>query len=213
MKAFRVILLLILGLCLMVQTSWATNAYVTDSFKITLRRGPSIENKIITFLVSGQPVEVLESQDDWSHVRVLEHERGEMEGWVMSRFLITRLPWETEANSLRQGNTRLKEKLAHIDKEWKQLKENTKALHELEKKYKALTEEAADYLKVKAAYEGTLATLEATQEKVQTLSKENDRLETSQRNRWFAMGALVLLFGLLIGFIMGRQHKRRSSLY
>ena len=51
-----------LGL-LLAQTSWAGKAYVTDSFRISLRRGPTIENKILRFVSSGLPVEVLESQE------------------------------------------------------------------------------------------------------------------------------------------------------
>ena len=47
-------------------------AYVTDFQKITLRTGPSLENKIIAFLVSGQSLEVIETQDKWSLVKIVE---------------------------------------------------------------------------------------------------------------------------------------------
>jgi len=44
---------------------------VTDSFKVTLRTGPSSENKIIAMPSSGQPVKVLDSRGNWSHLRLL----------------------------------------------------------------------------------------------------------------------------------------------
>lgn len=191
MRRFLFIIPIMLGLCLVDQTSWATKAYVTDSFRISLRRGPSIESKIIKFLPSGLPVEILVSEEGWSNVRLLKPEEGKMEGWILTRYLINRQPWEVQAHSLKQENAQLKEKLARIEKEWEE----------------ALKRKAADYLKLKAAYENT-------QETIQTFTRENETLMSSHRNRWFAMGALVLLCGLMIGLIIGRQQKKRqSSLY
>jgi len=191
MKRFRLIIPIALGLSLMAEASWAAKAYVTDSFRISLRRGPSIENKILKFLPSGLPVEVFESQEGWSRVRPLESGRGSIEGWVLSRYLIARLPWENQARSLKQENAHLKEKLACIEEEWQE----------------TLRRKAADYLELKKAYE-------IGQETVQRLTKENEGLRSSQRNKWFATGALVVLCGLMIGLVMGRhEKKRRSTIY
>lgn len=109
MKRIPFILAVILGLCFIGQSSWATNAYITDSLKVTLRTGPSTENKIIAVLSSGQPVEVLNSEDDWSYVRLLEGGTTEKKGWMLSRYLITRFPWELQAKLLKKENARLKE--------------------------------------------------------------------------------------------------------
>jgi len=116
MRRFQFIIPAILGICLMGQTSWAERAYVTDSFRISLRRGPSIENKILKFLPSGLPVEISESQDGWSRVQLSENGRTYMQGWVLSRYLVTRLPWKVQAESLKKENARLKEKLTRIKK-------------------------------------------------------------------------------------------------
>ncbi len=191
MKRFRLIIPIALGLSIIAQASWAAKAYVTDSFRISLRRGPSIENKILKFLPSGMPVEVLESREGWSRVQPLEPRQRSIKGWVLSRYLITRLPWETQARSLGQENIQLKEKLARIEEE----REGT------------LKRKVADYLELKAAHE-------IAQETVQTLTRENENLRSSQRNKWFAMGGLVLLCGLMIGLVIGgKEKKRRSNLY
>ena len=191
MKRFRLIIPIALGLSIIAQASWAAKAYVTDSFRISLRRGPSIENKILKFLPSGMPVEVLESQEGWSRVQPSESRQRSIKGWVLSRYLITRLPWETQARSLEQENIQLKEKLARIEEE----REVT------------LKRKVADYLELKAAHE-------IAQETVQTLTRENESLRSSQRNKWFAMGALVLLCGLMIGLVIGgKEKKRRSTIY
>jgi SH3 domain protein len=171
----------------MVQTSWANKAYVTDWFRISLRRGPSIENKILKFLPSGLPVEVLESQEGWNRVRLLEGDQGALEGWVLSRYLVTRLPWEKQARSLTKENTRLKEKIANIDTEWaEKVQQKLGSTAQLEENYKA-----------------TLKT-------VQMLTKENENLRSSRRKKWFLTGALVLVCGLIIGLVVG---KRKSSYY
>jgi len=65
-------LLVILGFLGITQQGWAAKAYVTDSFEITLRTGPSNENKIIAMLFSGRPLDVLSTQGEWSRVRVLD---------------------------------------------------------------------------------------------------------------------------------------------
>ena len=111
MNRVRFINSIIFGLCLMGSVSWAETYYVTDVFKTGFRTGPSLENKIHRFLTSGQPVEPLEFKEGWARVRVLGKDSGEVEGWVLNRYLITRLPWKTVAASLRAKNGVLKEKL------------------------------------------------------------------------------------------------------
>ncbi|MBW2143142.1 MAG: TIGR04211 family SH3 domain-containing protein [Deltaproteobacteria bacterium] len=222
MKIFRFVITITIGLCLMGQAAWgAENRYVTDSFKVTLRTGPSIQNKIVIMLRSAQPLEVMETKDDWSHVRVLNRE-NDIEGWVLSRYLITRRPWEQQAGSLGQENTQLKGKLARIEKEWREtggrereaakgLKEKSRSLDELQNKYEALKRGSANYLKFKTEFDATKKTLITSQKKVENLTRENDILRASQRHKWFGMGGLVLLCGLLIGLIMGRHQKKQKS--
>ncbi len=224
LKKLRFIIPMALWLCLIGEASWAFKAYVTDSIKVSIRTGPSIENKIINYLDSGQQVEILESKDDWSRIRVLEHRLGNMEGWVLSRYLITRKPWEIQAKSLKEENAQIIEKLALIEKEFgaktrqeqiltKELTENNETLDKLQNEYEALRHDSADYLKLKEEYENTRSVLESNQKKIKELTQENEILRVSQRNRWFATGALVLLCGLIIGVLVGRQQKRRKSLY
>jgi SH3 domain protein len=224
MKRLQIIVLIVLVLCVIGQSSWAAKAYVTDSFEITLRTGPSVQNKILTLIGSGEAVEVLESQEEWTHVRVLGGREDAIEGWVLSRYLETRLPWKTQAESLKKENARLKEKLAQGENKWsksmdveqklsKELGDKINALNRLKEKYESLKRGSAEYIKVKAAYDVTLSLLETAQGDVQGLTKENESLKSSQRNRWFAMGALVLLCGLMIGVVVGRQQRKRKSIY
>ena len=57
MKRKQIYLVAILGVMVACQAAAASKAHVTDSLRVTLRTGPSIKNKIVTMLSSGQPVE------------------------------------------------------------------------------------------------------------------------------------------------------------
>jgi SH3 domain protein len=213
-----------LCICLIPEGVWATGAYVTDSFTITLRSGPSIENKIIAMLSSGQLVEVLDSQGDWSQVSLLKNGQSSKEGWVLSRYLMTRQPWERQATSLTKENTQLKEKLTALEKEFREavrrekeleikLKETAKFLNKLKKEHESLKRGAAGYLKLKATNRATQSKLESTQKELEGLTEKYESLRSSQRHKWFATGAGVLLFGLIVGLVLGRQQKKRRSSY
>jgi SH3 domain protein len=224
MNRLRFILGLVFVLFMVTQSGWATTAYVADSFEITLRTGPSIENKIIAMPSSGQPLEVLDAEGDWTHVRMRKADGDSVEGWVLTRYLSTRLPWEVQAEALSTENISLREKLAYAEKELKEatageqdlaakLKESTEALTDVRAEYDSLKRRAADYLKLEAAYEANRSKLETGEADVQRLTEEIKQLRSSKRNRWFLTGALVLLSGLIIGLVIGRQQRRRRSSY
>ena len=224
MNRLRFIVGLVFLLFMVTQSSWATKAYVSDSFEITLRTGPSIENKVIAMPSSGQPLEILDAQGDWTQVRMHKADGDTVEGWVLTRYLSARLPWEVQAETLNAENASLKEKLAYAENGLKEaraieqdltrkLKENTKALEDVRAEYDSLRRRAADYLKLEAAYEANRSKLETAETDVHRLTEEIKQLRTSKRNRWFLTGALVLLSGLIIGLVIGRQQRRRRSSY
>lgn len=188
-RLWGVVILIIIGSGLMSHTSWAARAYVTDQFRISLRRGPSTENKILKFLPSGFPVDILETQEGWNLVQAMSDDQNSIKGWILSRYLITRLPWKDRVEPLLQENEILKEKLSALKRKWNS----------------ALKLETDKYSKLKALHNACL-------ENIKRLTKENERLRSSQTDRLFMLGALVLLCGLIIGLVAGRQKKRRLIL-
>ncbi len=225
MSRFLFVMVVMLVLSFSAPSSWAQRSYVTDSLRITLRTGPSVDNKIITMLPSGQVVEILETSGEWSRVQILENNEITQEGWVLSRFLMTRLPWEVRANELTEENSRLKEKLATVEKELDEttrlnrelagkLKNTGTALAKVEKDFSSLKQGAADYLALRTKHESVRSELETSRKNLRKLTRENEELRSSQRIKWFITGASVLVFGLIFGLIMGRkQRRRRSSIY
>ena len=121
-------------------------------------------------------------------------------------------------------NERIKDQLASIQSEQGEatqrgqqlageLKKTSQALKDLQSKYESLKQGASEYLNLKEEYDVTRTKLETIQKTAKTLTSENERLKSSQRNKWFATGAAVLLIGLFIGLILGKREKKRKSLY
>jgi SH3 domain protein len=221
MKRLLILLLLTGATFLSSQPCWAARAYVTDSFEITLRTGPSVENKIIAMLSSGQPVEVSESQGDWSLISLSD---GTKEGWVFSRYLITRLPWSLQAKFLKEDNTSLQSRLAQVESALNEaqrqrgeftseVEKKTRLLEQTQANYETLKHGAEGFLKLRKINEMNEAALKAARQELEKMRVEREQWRSSQMTQWFATGALVLLCGLLLGIMVGRQQKRRKSYY
>jgi len=224
MKTFRCLLLLFFSLSLAGTSSWAAGAYITDSFEVTIRTGPSTQNKIVSMPASGQAVKVIETQGDWSLVRLSTRDGESVEGWILNRYLITRMPWELQAAAAKEQNSALKEKLGRAEQERNELKSRetdlsgrlqttTAALEKLRGEYEALHKGAAEYITLKRDFEDARTALEENRSRLDALSRENKELKSSQQDKWILTGAAILLCGLIIGLVMGRSQKRRRSLY
>ena len=221
MKRLSMMVLVVSGFLALAQPGWAAKAYVTDSFEITLRTGPSNEHKIIAMLFSGRPLDVLDTRGEWSQIKVSDDGK---EGWVLSRYVITRLPWEVQAKKLQEDSVSLNAKLNRLQKDFAdesqhrqalaaELRQKTQELEGLNNEYLELKKGAEGYLRLKTIHEATEKELKAARSELGRVTEENEALRSSEQNKWFLSGALVLLCGLLIGGIAGRQQKKKRSLY
>ena len=103
--------------------------YISDSFTITLRAGPGVEYKILSFLSSGEAVEIISSDGDWTQVRPL-NPRYKNEGWVLSRFIMKRKPYKDIVKGLYKENSKLREKVSELKKQLDIKVSNEKELNE-----------------------------------------------------------------------------------
>jgi len=199
--------------------AWAETAYVTDSFQVTLRIGPGVEYKIIAMPYSGQAVEILELQEDWSHVRV----GAEQEGWMLTGHLLrNRLPWTLQVKALSRKNAELEEKVPRLEREYQSalsreksmvedLKKTREDLDQLRKEYEGLKKGASGYLQLEETYRDAKARLDQLEGEHEKPAPGTRDLASSRETRWFLTGALVLLCGLMIGVVVGQHQKRRKS--
>jgi len=196
----------------------AETMYVSDLAEITLRTGKGIDHKIIAMVKSGAQVEVLEPDDQWTKVRL----PGGKEGWLVSRFLTSKIPSSIALQELKQKHEAL---LALADSPYKEItklqEENQrlsselsfsdKALSELTESYEALKSKSAKLSKVQAGYQNSASQLTEQKQRADKLEAELSKLEMRHHIRWFLSGAAVLFVGFLMGFST-KQKRRRSSL-
>ena len=196
----------------------AKTMYVTDVLKVTLRTGPSIENKIIKLIESGQRVEVLKPGEQWSLVRLSDGK----EGWILNRYLISSETSNIRLERLESEHSDLKTKFKTIVEENSKLKtdnktlgsallDSEKALKQVRSDYESLKASSAEFLTLKSNFERASRQLSEQSKKADKLEKQVTKLEFSNYIKWFLAGSGVLIVGFIIGFSTKRQ-RRQSSL-
>jgi len=189
-----------------------TFVYITDQVDIPIRSEKSLGNTIIRLLPSGTKLSVLQiTENGWTEVKYQD-----TIGWISSRYLSNNMSAREE---LKQANTVINENQLLITKYETELKELNKQLLILNNKNKELviksskSEAEKNHIEqiyqdaLKLEYENEKLNQEQLQLKTELqLAQNNSQIErdTSQRN-WFIVGALVLFFGIVIGFIMPKK--------
>ena len=189
--------------------------YVSDILKLTLRTGPSIENKILAVIDSGQMMEIVEFGDEWSQVQLPNGK----EGWVLSRYLtpnetsnikLQRLETKhknlmVQAAELLEENNRLQAENKKLSTEFEA---NQEQLVKARTDYETLKAEASEFLTLKTRYESAASQLAEQTAKAEKLEEQLTKLERNTYIKWFLAGSGVLIVGFLIGYSSKRQRRR-----
>jgi SH3 domain protein len=197
----------------------AGSMYVTDILKVTLRTGPSIDNKIIKLIESGQKVEVVEPGQEWSLVRIFDGQ----EGWILNRYLIPNETNKLNLERLDAEHSNLKTKFKTIYEENSKLKtENKKlssafaatekALTQVRNDYESLKASSAEFLTLKSNFKKTSTKLSEQTKRADELEETVEKLTFSNYISWFLAGSGVLFVGFILGFSTKRQRRQSSFL-
>ncbi len=201
-KTYQCLLVLLFWLVLFAGTSFSEDMYVASVTEISLRTGPSVENKIIAMLKTGEKLEIVEYQKDWSQVRTA----GGKSGWVLSRYITQKKPEVLLLEELNGKHQGLLSKIAQLEEENKAMTVKIASMVEIEDKYKKLQQDSADFLKLDAKYNELVR-----QNQTQKIMIE--KLETNMESEpklWFLIGPGVFIVGLFFG--LSTRKKRKSSL-
>jgi SH3 domain protein len=197
----------------------AKSMYVTDVLKVTLRTGPSIENKIIRMVESGQKVEVVEPDQEWSLIKLFDGN----EGWILNRYLIPNETNSLKLERLDSEHSDLKSKFKTIFEENTKLKtENKKlgsalattekALIQVRNDYESLKADSAEFLTLKSNFEKASAQLSEQTKRADELENKVEKLTLYNYIKWFLAGSGVLFAGFIIGFSTKRPRRQPSLL-
>jgi SH3 domain protein len=214
----RLSLLLVLAVCLtsacFPAAGWGAKAYVADPKETALRAGPGTNYKVLATIPTGTGLEVVKAAE-WIQVRLAGPGAEVKDGWVLNTAVAPFPPESTFVKELQTENAQINEKLNSLEREKADLLQKDKELAEKLKKvetaFESLKSGSTNYLKLKEESDAAKAALTSAEENVQALIQENEDLKFSARIKWFIAGAMVLLFGWVLGWLTSRSRKRHRS--
>ncbi len=195
----------------------AETAYITEKLEIPVRSGESREYRIIRYLQAGAQVEILETYE--SGYTKIQDERGR-EGFVLGRYLVDRAPsfviagrLEAEVAKQKKTITRLRQNIKALTSQNESAGESVKSVKDqLAKKEAELNEflaTAGDSITMR----NRLVALETERQVLladnETLRAEKLAAGDDSSKTWFALGALTLVAGWLVGLLMPRVRRAR----
>ena len=190
--------------------------YITDELDLPIRSDKNFGNNIIRLLPSGTELSLLQSTEDgWAQIKF-----DDTIGWIKSFYLspdpssrekLKKLTRSYNANKLLIS--KLSEEKESLEKQLQSLKEENTDLLVQSSKSQAEKEHIEQIYQdaLKLEHENDKLTQEKLQLKAELQLSENNtqiQKDTSSRN-WFIVGAIVLFFGMMIGFIVPNLLKRK----
>jgi len=191
--------------------------YITDQLDIPIRADKNFGENIIRLLPSGTELSLLQSTEDgWAQIQF-----DDTIGWIKSFYISIDPPAREELKKLTRSynaNKLLISKLGSekeaLESELLILKQENTDLVIQSSKSKAEKEHIEQIYQdaLKLEHENEKHIQEKLQLKTELQLAENNtqiQKDTSSRN-WFIVGAIVLFFGMIIGFIIpGLLNRRR----
>lgn len=207
------IVLALLCTLLPVVPAAAQTRYVTDQLEITLRAGAGNGYRIVAMLPSGERLQVLEQNEEWTRVRTGEGRQG----WVLSRYLsqtpAARATLDQLRETLARESDRAEAAAGELAAARAQLTAQAQTLAEQQARQAQLEQQlaqAGEGLAMADANAALEAELAAQREELQALRQERDALQAREARQWFLLGASVLGAGIVLGLVLPRLRWRRK---
>jgi SH3 domain protein len=185
----------------------AETMYIRTVVKITLRTGPGTDHKIIALITSGDPIDVLETNGEWSKVRTLDGK----EGWIMSNLITAEKPKQYIPISPVSDNMPLKEQASLIEENKALKAENMKletALSQREKEQEQLRARLKAAETTSTEFEKEISELKAQAEETKKKKVPVMDSDFKQNVWWFLIGAGIILLGFIVGYNVRRPRPR-----
>ncbi|QEP43302.1 TIGR04211 family SH3 domain-containing protein [Ectothiorhodospiraceae bacterium BW-2] len=197
----------------------AETHYITDQIEVTLRSGESTRNKILRMLPSGTAVEVLSQNSDSGYSRVRINGR---EGYILTRQLQREPSARSQLQSMRErieelqaSPNKLQSRLAELQGDYAQLQQQHQ---QLQQQHRQATDElqrieqtAANAVRIERERQQLQQQVDQLSSNREQLLQQNSQLQKQSQQRWFLIGAGVLVGGILLGLILPHLRLRRRS--
>ncbi len=219
MKKYLLSVLLIISFT--APSAFAETRYIHDVLRVDMRSGPTTGHRIINFLKSGTPVEVISTSDDgtWTQIKA----RGKT-GWVQTQYLTkNRVAKDllkeavATAESLKEKNRSLSEQLKATQKELNELKKLQSSMevtkNQLQTKLEKIQRTAEQAIQTEKNHNKLLKDYEIVQAELENLRNQNEILKHDNLKDGIKWGAICVLIGVIIALLIPRMtaRKRRSE--
>lgn len=208
-------------LLLLSVAAFGQTRYISDSIPITLRTGPSLENRIVRNLSAGVRVEVLRVDEESGYTQVRVASDG-TEGWVLTRYLqsepIARERLAAAEGALATARERVQElevQVAALTEELARTREELDATatanKDISRELQDIRSASSNVLALRSQNEQLRQRVSEAEERINRLAMENTELASDSRQSWFLVGAGVLFGGILIGLVAPNFKRRKRS--
>ncbi|SEH91539.1 SH3 type 3 domain-containing protein [Bathymodiolus azoricus thioautotrophic gill symbiont] len=185
---------------------------------IPMRSENKIQNNpsnLIKMLDSGTKLKILATEDGWTKVRF-----ENTTGWMISRYLTSNTPARVQLEVLQRNNNNNKLSLAKQNEKNTMLEgltadlkaKNTKLsirIGKLESEKEYIKQTYQDSLKLEHENKKLRTATLQLQAELQLLENNNTVGQDSSARNWFIVGALVLFFGFMVGFVFQKRTNNR----
>jgi len=196
--------------------------YVSDDLTIPMRSGTTNGHKILKFLKSGTPLEIIELTDDEKHALVVPLNDESKTGWVETSLLMTNKSAREQLVLAKKRALAIKEKQAEIKAALAESRsENIKLQNiqsQLESKIKSLQntlgrlrKNASDPIRIADENEQLKQELTDAESKVAELTEENIILGDENIKSWFLIGGAVSIGSLVFGIMLTRIRWKKND--
>ncbi len=214
------VVIVLLGALFFCPTSlWAKTMFITDRIEISLRSGIGLEYRALTMLKTGDRVEVLEGDKNWSKVKLPD---GTI-GWINTRFLVDQVKIAASVDPKIQEELRsLKETKQTLSRENENLIQEKnrllKEVGELKGLNQTLTQEknkqfSPELAALKTKNEQLDQDVALYKKQVDHFRQMEKKGQNEERIKWFLIGSLVLAVGLLLGWLLSRSRRKPTRYY
>jgi SH3 domain protein len=198
---------------------WAKTMFITDRIEVGVRSGIGIEQKFVATAKTGDRVEVLEGDQNWTKVKLTNG----VVGWVATRFLVDQVRTATapdsktpeELKGVKDQNVALSKQLENYKQEReKLLKENAegkKALQDLQQEKQGRI--APELNQLKAHNDQLEKQIIELKQQVAANQQRGNNQRLNEQIWWFLSGSGVLFIGLILGWLARRTKKKTAKYY
>ncbi len=207
-------------LILLSPTLIAETRYISDEFRVPLRKSPCSRCEILhRGLKTGLKLEFIETADGWSHIRT----PGGMEGWIENQYVIAApiardriARYKQQNQALNSSNTTLKKQLKQLKAENQQLGGRLNTVSDdneaVSRELANIKEISSNALNINVQNQKLLQDNEMLQNKIDVLGALNKQLEGNHTQKWFLYGAMSVFLGALLSIVLPHmKRKRRGS--